>query len=260
MDSLPLGAAVQVNGLESDSGRQLNGRRGVITRVVDESGRCQVRFSTNRSAAVRPQNLTRVQNLPSDSVLLHGVEGIDPDAQSPCIHQELLFHKGDVVETFGLHSEVGQELNGKNGIILKYIDETDRFEVRFALGMVGNRYEYKVVHLKASQMVKINKNPLHNRKKKTDDPPRQGISPNKDQPASYMGDYQVGDMVEVHGLTSDLGRPLNGRTGEIWAFVAEKQRYEVKFMPEAELRSLKALNLRRAFPDVSNVAPAAGYV
>merc|ERR1712039_1011096 len=115
-------------------------------------------------ATVKPANLSQVPNIPSDYILLEGVEGIDPDAKAACVWQERPFEVGDAVETFGLHSEVGQELNGKNGIITKFIEETGRYEVRFALGMIKNKYEYKVVRLQPSQLVRVNKNPFAKKK------------------------------------------------------------------------------------------------
>lgn len=271
-----------VSGLSSESGKQLNGRRGVITKMPGDTERYEVRFSKNRSAMLKPANLEQVPSQPSDSTLLEGVEGIDPDAQSPCVFQELEFKRGDAVEVSGLHSDSGRELNGKNGTILEYFEETGRYKVKFALGMVGNKYEYREVSLKPNQLVRINKNPFSKTKIKPPKAPSgpvfnrtnfgldgaagaqapfQNEDPPQPQPPTYAGEFAPGELVEVHGLQSEGGRVLNGRTGSVETYVEDKDRYEVRFRPEDELKLLKAANLRRPPPGQRHGGAAgAGYV
>jgi len=49
--------AVEVFGLTSESGRKLNGQRGVVSRCIEERGRCEVRFESGEVANVKPANL-----------------------------------------------------------------------------------------------------------------------------------------------------------------------------------------------------------
>merc|ERR1711959_443125 len=44
---------------------------------------------------------------------------------------EAEFKPGHCVEVFGLESESGKRLNGQSGIVVKYLKDTKRYEVRF---------------------------------------------------------------------------------------------------------------------------------
>jgi len=98
-----IGAAVEVHGLESESGRAMNGQRGIVARFHGEAGRFEVRLAQGKLAKLKPGNLTNL-----------GVEA--------CDH----------VEVCGLQSETGQQLNGQRGTVLGFLEEKGRFEVRFA--------------------------------------------------------------------------------------------------------------------------------
>jgi len=178
LERLPLGVsdAVAVVGLESETGRLLNGQKGIITQHNEETGRFEVRFKVvNLDVA----NLTKVA---------------------------LAFQVGDCVEVFGLDAENGgKALNGQKGAISTYVKETSMFGVRFGPN--------KVMNLKADHLRKF------------------GPSP--------------GDRVEVWGLDSDAGRQMNGQQGTVKRYLEEKGRFEVKLGPEEKLVSLKAPNLRK---------------
>lgn len=243
--------------------------------MPQETDRYEVRVSRNRFASIRSEHLTRVPSLPSDSVLFEGVEGIDPDARSACVFKSLDFKVGDAVEAVGLHSESGQELNGRNGTVTEYDESKDMFKVKFALGMVKNRYEYKVVFMKASNLVKIEKNPYA--RKKLQQPAASsgpafsrtsfdfansdttGYDEGHAQQPSYASVLAIGDAVEVFGLQSEKGQALNGLLGSVCAYDGEKDRYEVRLGSESDIRSLKASNLRRPLARQAE-GQACGYI
>merc|ERR1711933_557590 len=62
---------------------------------------------------------------PEAFLFLHGDHDDGPGAQ-------LALQRDDIVEVFGLESAVGQELNGQRGIVLQYIENKNRFQVRVA--------------------------------------------------------------------------------------------------------------------------------
>ncbi|CAK0864469.1 unnamed protein product [Prorocentrum cordatum] len=74
-------------------------------------------------------------------------------------------------------------------------------------------------------------------------------------------ELRVGDAIEVFGLTSETGRPLNGRSGSVTRPIPEKGRFEVRLslgFSAAETVSLNPKNLRkvRAGTGVAGPTPA----
>eukprot|EP00747_Dinoflagellata_sp_TGD_P120576 gnl/TRDRNA2_/TRDRNA2_173275_c2_seq8.p1 gnl/TRDRNA2_/TRDRNA2_173275_c2~~gnl/TRDRNA2_/TRDRNA2_173275_c2_seq8.p1 ORF type:complete len:540 (+),score=113.69 gnl/TRDRNA2_/TRDRNA2_173275_c2_seq8:109-1728(+) len=53
------GDSVEVSGLESQNGKVLNGKTGLITKYVDESGRFEVSFGKGNVASLRRENLAK---------------------------------------------------------------------------------------------------------------------------------------------------------------------------------------------------------
>jgi len=51
---------VEVVGLESESGKQLNGRRGAVLAYIEESGRFEVQASPCQAVRLKPSNLQRL--------------------------------------------------------------------------------------------------------------------------------------------------------------------------------------------------------
>lgn len=256
------GDAVKIYGLTADGLRQLNGRRGVVTKVLPESSSYEVRVSAARSETIPVSNVTPVASLPSDAALCRGVEGLDPDARAPCGYQELPFREGDAVEVFGLTSEAGRELNGKNGTVLEFDEESGRFKVRFSMGMVGNRYEYTCKLLRPGQLRQVCKNPCS--KNRIGQGPRAAAAAGPASPFSRDASggggsgqeqggggtgggtcrFAPGERVEVYGLQSESGRALNGSSGVVLRYVEATDRYEVACPDENAPKSLKGDNLR----------------
>jgi len=51
------GDAVEIFGLTSDAGRQLNGCKGIATRNIPETGRFEVRIKEDKRVTVKKENL-----------------------------------------------------------------------------------------------------------------------------------------------------------------------------------------------------------
>merc|ERR1712226_1230281 len=62
------GDSVEVSGLESESGKLLNGQRGIVTAFVAETGRFQVRFELDKVVNLKPENIERLELGPGDTV------------------------------------------------------------------------------------------------------------------------------------------------------------------------------------------------
>lgn len=58
------GDTVEVAGLSSDTGRQLNGQRGVVSRCGLENGRVEVRFVDEKLVSLKPGNLQTIKAKP----------------------------------------------------------------------------------------------------------------------------------------------------------------------------------------------------
>eukprot|EP00411_Alexandrium_monilatum_P021036 CAMPEP_0175223464 /NCGR_PEP_ID=MMETSP0093-20121207/21347_1 /TAXON_ID=311494 /ORGANISM="Alexandrium monilatum, Strain CCMP3105" /LENGTH=370 /DNA_ID=CAMNT_0016517071 /DNA_START=42 /DNA_END=1154 /DNA_ORIENTATION=+ len=229
---LGVGDSVEVCGLESESGKLLNGQRGVITQRVEDTGRFQVGFiSPEKVVNLKPENLTRPPLGPRDTVL-----------------------------AVGLESESGMLLNGQKGFITMHVEETGRFEVQFKLVKLGAEHLTKVdVALSPGDAVEV-----------TGLAPESGgkaLNGQKGLITKYLkesGMYHIkfgpsksmslklenlrkfgpsaGDNVEVSGLTSESGRQLNGQRGVVMTYAEDTGRFQVRFAGD-KVVSLKAENL-----------------
>jgi len=95
------GDIVEILGLESESGKAMNGHLGTVGQYHSEVGRAEVRLSLGKLVKLKPENLRKVA-----------------------------VKVGDHVEVFGLTSKAGSELNEKSGTITRVFEEKGRFEVR----------------------------------------------------------------------------------------------------------------------------------
>jgi len=103
------GDCVQVSGLDSESGRPLNGQTGIITGLGLDGGRVEVQLAAGGQVNLKPSNLKKLE-----------------------------FQPVDCVEVIGLTSDEGRKINGKVGVIVRFIYETARYEVHFASGQRAN--------------------------------------------------------------------------------------------------------------------------
>lgn len=165
--TLAPGTCVEVIGLESDGGRTLNGRKGIIQKSIEERGRLQVRLGPEKLASLKPANLKKVelsvserlevlglapaQSAPDTSGAAQTKAATAPAAFEPSAPEAAqaevataeapaaraneeaqaapVFRPGQCVEVFGLESENGRQMNGCKGLILRYLSDKGRFEV-----------------------------------------------------------------------------------------------------------------------------------
>lgn len=244
----PLGPGNQaeISGLESDSGRLMNGKLAMVMAYVEESGRFQVQLlEDGKVVNLKSENLCRPEIGPGDTVrvfglesengkLLNGQEGMITTLKNQTGRFEVRFRMlklrydnlrkvalpfmpGDCVEVCGLpNASGGKVLNGKRGRVTKYVKETGHFQV--CLG------PSKVMSLKPENLAKA----------------ADGLNP--------------GDLVEAFGLSSESGSQLNGKTGVIVDYVEDSGRLEVLFEDETSAR-LKADNLKLLKPPPSPPEP-----
>lgn len=109
-----------------------------------------------------------------------------------------------------MESESSRVLNGRIGIVLQYIPDSERYEVKFG--------PEQVALLRADKLRK---------------------------PSESNGVFVVGDAIEAVGLASAAGQKLNGQRGVVVQLVEATGRYEVRFA-SGMLTSLKPENLRKA--------------
>jgi len=159
--SLKIGDCVFVYGLESEKGKLLNDERGIVTGMLEATGRLQVRLSPEKVVSFKAQNLKKTELTVAERLKVVGLAkagDADETNDRPTSEQEqgqeqevpqsesqskefqggdpapgaaAKFGPGNCVEVFGLESESGRLLNGQVGIIGQYIVATGRFEVRF---------------------------------------------------------------------------------------------------------------------------------
>mmetsp|Transcript_120547 Transcript_120547/g.218987 ORF Transcript_120547/g.218987 Transcript_120547/m.218987 type:complete len:722 (-) Transcript_120547:58-2223(-) len=116
----PIDSLVQVSGLESESGKMLNGQKGVVATYLEDVGRYEV-ILPNKRAKLKPENLSATSIQCFDRVLVCGLE-----------------------------SEGGRQMNGQTATVVRLIEDTGRFEVRLSSG--------KLVGLKLDNLKRLDGN------------------------------------------------------------------------------------------------------
>eukprot|EP00747_Dinoflagellata_sp_TGD_P022654 gnl/TRDRNA2_/TRDRNA2_129251_c0_seq1.p1 gnl/TRDRNA2_/TRDRNA2_129251_c0~~gnl/TRDRNA2_/TRDRNA2_129251_c0_seq1.p1 ORF type:complete len:409 (-),score=78.32 gnl/TRDRNA2_/TRDRNA2_129251_c0_seq1:47-1273(-) len=136
---LSAGDRVEVFGLESESGKQLNGKEGVISHYIEDKGRFQVELGPDSFVSIRPTNLRRPMPEGGPAEAAEPSTGTG-QAEEPTKseeastgtgqpEEELQFKIGERVEVRGLESESGMKLNGKVGLVSEYMADKGRFKV-----------------------------------------------------------------------------------------------------------------------------------
>lgn len=302
-EGLKCGDRVEIVGLESESGKQLNGKVGTISSYLEDKGRFQIELGPDKFVSVRLVNLQKRPQTPGEEAA-GGNEAIPNGIKC-----------GDRVEVSGLESESGMKLNGKVGIVKEYMADKGRCKIELSPAecisvkpanltrrspLPGKRARSasssassssssaKRPKEKAVPKVPKNLSPEEamefllkggkkSKKRKrsggfqdaeevareaarqpdfsTAAPPPSPFAPSAAPPRpaaprpaaprpAAPAVLRPGDRVEVFGLLSAAGKPLNGKTGLITKFVEEKGRFQVE-LGLATLQSLKPENLRQ---------------
>ncbi|CAE8589060.1 unnamed protein product [Polarella glacialis] len=253
LPSLRPGVLVEVHGLESENGRLMNGKRGTIKQHFAEKGRFEVELGSGKLASLRPENLRRVEVKSRWAQASEaGETAADPAEAS------LPFKPGQRVEVVGLESESGKQMNGKSGIVTRYLKDKCRFQVELGLANLGS---LRAENLKeAAPKAEASPSPSA---------PATVRSPAVGQPSadaaaasvSAPGDdwpeglaFKAGHCVEVFGLDSELGRELNGEKGIVVSYDKAKDRIGVRVGDE--VKNIRCANLKKV--DFSFAAAEAG--
>jgi len=243
------GDAVEIFGLSSESGKQLNGCKGVATKKIPGTGRFEVRVAADKRVTVKAENLRLIQDNSCEEVGNLGFGDADRAAeeeQKELINQavgKFGYEPYDEVEIHGLNSEAGKELNGKTGMVVNVAEGGERLEVRIVLerSVMGKEKRTKTVNLKPDNLRRPGEEtpgapePMGHVDLRVD--PKEAGEANPNLPV------QPGEIVEVSGLTSDAGKHLNGQKGVVLNCSEADGRAEVRLAKG--LKRLKFESLTR---------------
>mmetsp|Transcript_41608 Transcript_41608/g.120487 ORF Transcript_41608/g.120487 Transcript_41608/m.120487 type:complete len:849 (-) Transcript_41608:304-2850(-) len=221
--ALQLGDTVEVFGLESEGGRRLNGKRGVLKNYDEAKARFQVDIESGALSSLKPSNLRKVDPLQGG-----------PAAQSAgAAMADTGFSLGDVAQVCGLSSEAGAKLNGQRGFVVLYDDSTGRLELRC---QSGNAVRVKPINL---QLVRspASASALHTESS-------DATAPQADSVESHQPPFGCADVVIVRGLQSESGKALNGQMGIVSKSAQDDGRIEILFASGNPMK-IKPENLQR---------------
>eukprot|EP00931_Biecheleriopsis_adriatica_P060872 TRINITY_DN36566_c0_g1_i1.p1 TRINITY_DN36566_c0_g1~~TRINITY_DN36566_c0_g1_i1.p1 ORF type:complete len:751 (-),score=105.40 TRINITY_DN36566_c0_g1_i1:54-2306(-) len=141
------------------------------------------------------------------------------------------FKVGDEVVIFGLVSDAGLHLNGREGQITGQDDVSGRWCVKlasFAGDLKGTVKLLKGCNLRLLR--EVEPKVVSSR----------ALSTGDDLECTFV----IGDEVEITGLVSELGTSLNGRTGRIVGRNNANSRWCVKLCSPVDTKQIKGCNLR----------------
>lgn len=258
------GSRVEIHGLESDAGKQLNGQVGTIIGFLEEKGRYQIALKPDKVVSIRPENLQ-----------------LQPPNEANQTGAETTFQVGNRVEVHGLESEAGRKLNERVGVTKGFLADKGRWTIEMEdtkevvsvrpcnLTFVEKASDPGSSSSSSSEKEK-EREPKEKKKRK-----RSSANPEDALEAMLKGEkvrtdrkkksardagaqaawaaqahetdsapLKPGDVVEVHGLQSASGQALNGKSGLITKWDETKGRFQVE-LGMANLQSLKPDNLKR---------------
>jgi len=152
------GQLVEVNGLASESGKLLNGQRGLLCEFIEATSRWQVRIG-EKVVSLKPANLKKAELFssmpaPPEQTAASTEPTVQPSrrsrsrsssssssSSSSCSKEreekeEAPLKTGEEVEIFGLNSDAGKAFNGQKGVLTEYCSDKDRWEVMISLEKV----------------------------------------------------------------------------------------------------------------------------
>lgn len=226
------GCLVEIFGLESETGKTMNGKRGIIAAHLEEKGRFEVELGPGKKTSLKPCNLRRVE------VKSRWKDAGAVDENTGATQSEnLAFKLGQRVEVFGLESDGGRALNGKKGLVTKYLAERDRFQVELGLPTLQS--------IRPQNLRAVDAAPAS----ATGEPAARA------PPAKLP--FRPGHVVEIYGLDdAEDGARLNGEKGFVTGYDTGADRFCVSV--GAESKSLRACNLKKVEFRLDPVAEPAG--
>eukprot|EP00933_Yihiella_yeosuensis_P006966 TRINITY_DN111823_c0_g1_i1.p1 TRINITY_DN111823_c0_g1~~TRINITY_DN111823_c0_g1_i1.p1 ORF type:complete len:264 (+),score=59.89 TRINITY_DN111823_c0_g1_i1:59-850(+) len=235
--SLKPGVIVEINGLQSEAGKAQNGKKGILKNFLEDKGRWEVDLGNGKIMSLKADNLVRTQvksRWAQASAEEEAAKAAEETAKLP-------FKPGQRVEVFGLESESGRKVNGKSGLVIKYLPEKGRFQVELGLE--------NPMSLKPENLREVSATPTPTPTAPTQLGPKNGSAPS----ASTEGEaavewppslpFKLGNCVEVFGLDSETGKEINGEKGIVTGYDKTKDRVQVRVGDD--IKSLRSTNLRK---------------
>lgn len=270
------GDCVEIFGLASEAGKQLNGQKGVVTKLSQENGRLEVRVGVDKRVTVRPENLRTVQRDPGSVAQGLGFGAADRKAECAAAGA---FREGELIEVVDLDDVRARELNGKTGVvILDYETPPDRVKVKLSMGSPMGKEQFRHATLKPANLRRahlaglsdeqraqmpslqddragggqesMQENVLRSQLSRLAAQERHsGVDPFTrvdlavDLDGAEADRFNPGEVVEVHGLQSAAGQQLNGERGVVLTCLKADGRAEVRLAEGS--KKLKFENLKR---------------
>lgn len=218
---------VMLQGLQSAAGQKLNGKIGVITSFVEDTNRFQVELAPGEVQSIKPENLRYTDKAP-------------PAAKAP--------KKRSADSGGSSSSSDSSEKRRKKRAKKKRKQRAATFSNftsfdQSGAGYTGKSREEMTAEEKLHEMMhgpmSINERDQYVRQR-TAEAKKEEESKVKTKAA---GALKVGDPVVIHGLQSESGKKLNGRSGVIAHFIESSGRFQVS-LGGNEAPALKRENLK----------------
>lgn len=197
---------VEVVGLESESGKQLNGRRGAVLAYIEESGRFEVQASPCQAVRLKPSNLQRLteqERLQSLQTSL--VEALET---SPIATQ--IQHLRETCRNRQCFDDQVQQL---------IRDTHMTIYIQHGVEAAGHTQTTEM----AARLQELSSFGV--------------LGPS---------DFERGQYLLIQGLESSAGQALNGMPAMVHTWDATKERYQVSLVGEAgQTKAIRAENLEK---------------
>lgn len=220
------GDPVRVQGLQSAAGQKLNGKTGVIESFIEATGRFQVTLASGDSHSLKADNLRYNDggsSVPPAPVKEKRAAASDDSGSSSESSQKKRTkkRKKKIKATFSNFTNFdagGAAFSGKTREEMSAEEKLNEM----LNGPMSATERDQYVRMKTAQAKQQEANTA---------------------PTPAAGALKVGDPVTVHGLQSESGQKMNGRSGIICDLIESSGRFQVQLGP-GEAPALKRDNLK----------------
>jgi len=213
---------VMVQGLQSAAGQKLNGKHGIIIDFIEATDRFKVEVGPGEVHSLKPENLRYSEKVPTWNKKREGSDSSSSDSSEKKAREKRIKkrrkERAGAFSSFTSFDQQGGAYTGKS-----------REEMTA---------EERLHEMMNGPMSKTDRDQFF-REKAKEQKEREASTPHT--PAA--GALKVGDPVIVHGLQSESGKKMNGRTGVIGKLIESSGRFQVQLGPN-EAPALKRENLR----------------
>jgi len=210
---------VEVQGLESESGKPNNGKKAVVIKWLADKGRYEMRIASDKLLTLKPENVRKLGELEK----LRCVQKQAAEILSAQEAQRLL-----------------DEHRGKASNVMQYA----KLKAEVLPQLITPACEHHGVDLAwRTQMLAAN----------ASDPISKAASKKMEELSAFgtlgPAKFEKGAFYEVFGLTSEAGQKLNGSIVIVRGWNQAKERYDVSPLDDlGEMKAMKSDNLQ-AIPD-----------